>query len=130
MSPEQASGGRELDGRSDIYSLGAVAYFLLTGRPPFEGEGGLAVMIAHARDPVVPPSRVHAGIPDELEGVVLRCLAKDPAERFPDAEGLERALAACACAGDWHRDRAGRWWRDADLRTQERGEKSRLTSVA
>ncbi len=130
MSPEQASGGRELDGRSDIYSLGAVAYFLLTGRPPFEGEGGIAVMIAHARDPVVPPSQVRAGIPDDLERVVLRCLAKDPAERYRDAEGLERALCQCACVADWHRDRAARWWREADLGAQERGEESRLTSVA
>ena len=88
------------------------------------------MMIAHARDPVVPPSRVRAEIPEDLEGVVLRCLAKDPAERYPDAEGLERALCQCACAGDWHRDRAARWWRAADLGTQERGEESRLTSVA
>ena len=94
MSPEQATGGRELDERSDIYSLGAVAYYLLTGRPPFEGEDGIAVMIAHARDPVVPPSRVRAGIPEDLERVVLRCLAKDPAERYPDAASLERALGA------------------------------------
>ena len=130
MSPEQGTGGQELDGRSDIYSLGAVAYFLLTGRPPFEGEGGIAVMIAHARDPVVPPSRVRGDIPEDLERVVLRCLAKDPAERYPDAEGLERALCQCACAGDWHRDRAARWWRAADLGTQEQGEESRLTSVA
>ena len=114
MSPEQATGGRELDERSDIYSLGAVAYYLLTGRPPFEGEGGIAVMIAHARDPVVPPSRVRPGIPEDLERVVLRCLAKDPAERFPDAESLERALGECACAGDWDQERAARWWRDAD----------------
>ena len=112
MSPEQATGGHELDGRSDIYSLGAVAYYLLTGRPPFEANGGIAVLIAHARDPVVPPSRVRAGIPEDLERVVLRCLAKDPAERYPDAEGLEQDLCQCACAGDWHRDRAARWWQD------------------
>jgi serine/threonine-protein kinase len=130
MSPEQANGGRELDGRSDIYSLGAVAYYLLTGRPPFEGEGGLAVMIAHARDPVVPPSRIRADIPEDLDRVVLRCLAKDPAERYPDAGDLERALCQCACAGDWHRDRATRWWRAVDLSSQERGEESRLISVA
>ena len=82
------------------------------------------------KPPVVPPSRVRADIPEDLERVVLRCLAKDPAERYPDAEGLERALCQCACAGDWHRDRAARWWRAADLGTQERGEESRLTSVA
>jgi serine/threonine-protein kinase len=114
MSPEQASGGRELDGRSDLYSLGAVAYYLLTGRPPFEGEGGIAVLIAHVRVPVVPPSRFHAGIPEDLERVVLRCLAKAPADRFPDAEGLERALAECTCAGEWDHDRAARWWHDVD----------------
>jgi serine/threonine-protein kinase len=114
MAPEQATGGRELDERSDIYALGAVAYYLLTGRPPFEGDVGIAVLIAHARDPVVPPSRVRPGIPEDLEPIVLRCLAKDPAARFPDAESLEQALGACACAGDWDPARAARWWRDAD----------------
>jgi serine/threonine-protein kinase len=115
MAPEQATGdGRSVDGRSDLYALGAVAYYLLTGRPPFEGDDGLAVLIAHARDPAVPPSRVRADLPEDLERVVLRCLAKDPAGRFPDAEGLERALGACACAGDWDRERAARWWRDVE----------------
>ena len=57
------------------------------------------MLIAHARDPVVPPSRVRPGIPEDLERVVLRCLAKDPAERFPDAEGLERALARAPARG-------------------------------
>jgi serine/threonine-protein kinase len=112
MSPEQAMGGRELDERSDIYALGAVAYCLLTGRPPFEGEDGIAVLIAHARDPVMPPSRVRPGIPTDLERVVLRCLDKDAAERFPDAGCLERALGACACAGNWDQDLAAHWWRD------------------
>ena len=55
MSPEQATGRRELDRRSDIYSLGAVAYYLLTGRPPFDGENALGLLIAHARDPVALP---------------------------------------------------------------------------
>ena len=96
MSPEQAKGNQELDERSDIYSLGAVAYHLLTGRPPFAGKDGIAVMIAHARDPVVPPSRTRPGIPSDLERVVLLCLAKDPAERYTDAASLERALGACA----------------------------------
>jgi serine/threonine-protein kinase len=116
MSPEQAqaTGGRELDVRSDIYSLGAVAYYLLTGRPPFNGAGGIAVMIAVARDPVVPPSQVNPGIPEDLERVVLRCLAKDPDQRFLNAEGLEWALGACVCAGDWDRHRAARWWQDTD----------------
>ena len=112
MSPEQARASQELDARSDIYSLGAVAYYLLTGRPPFEGQDGIAVLIAHARDPVVPPSRARPGIPKDLERIVLLCLAKDANERYPDATSLEQALGACACAGNWGQDEAARWWRD------------------
>ncbi len=100
---------RELDERSDIYSLGAVAYYLLTGRPPFDRGGSVGVMIAHAREPLVPPSSVRTGIPEDLERVVLRCLAKAPADRFPDAASVERALAVCACAADWEEDRAALW---------------------
>lgn len=122
MSPEQAKGQRELDERSDLYSLGAVAYHLLTGRPPFEDRSGFAVLIALARDPVVPPSLICPGIPADLERVVLRCLAKDAADRYSDAEALEQALAACACAADWDRDSAARWWRDAGrVASEEQG---------
>ena len=98
MSPEQATSAGELDERSDIYSLGAVAYYLLTGRPPFEGDDGIALMIAHARDPVTPPSQVRPDIPDDVEQIVLRCLAKDPDKRFPDARSVERAPGrVCVC---------------------------------
>ena len=110
MAPEQATGERSVDGRADIYSLGAVAYFALTGRAPFQGPTAMAVMIAQVRDPVVPPSRLHEGIPDDLEQVILRCLSKDPAERFQDARAMGRALAACGCAGGWDEDKAAVWW--------------------
>ena len=101
MAPEQVmSGGRAVDERSDLYALGAVAYYLLTGRPPFEGEDGIGVMIAHARDPVVPPSQVRADVPEDLERVVLRCLAKDPSERFPDAESLDGPWAGAPVPGN------------------------------
>ena len=109
MSPEQARGW-ELDERSDIYSLGAVAYYLLTGRPPFNEADGLEVMIAHVRDPVTPPSQLQAGIPEDLEQIVLRCLAKDPSSRFPDTDYLHRALGECSCATAWNASRAARWW--------------------
>lgn len=114
MSPEQVLNGHELDERSDIYSLGTVAYYLLTGRPPYDRGGGIAAMIAHARDPVVPPSPVRASIPQDLERVALRCLAKEPADRYQDALSLERALGECVCAGEWNQDRASAWWRDAE----------------
>ena len=64
ISPEQATGERKLDARSDIYSLGAVAYFLLTGRPPFDEGSAIAALIAHARDQAAPPSRFRDGLPD------------------------------------------------------------------
>jgi eukaryotic-like serine/threonine-protein kinase len=77
----------------------------------------------------VPPSRVRVGIPEDLERVVLRCLAKEPALRFSDAEGLEQALGACAYAGDWGRELAARWWSDIELRAGSEP-KARLTSMA
>ena len=61
MSPEQATATADLDGRADIYSMGGILYFMLTGRPPFEGSNPTELMIAHARDPVVPPSQLPAG---------------------------------------------------------------------
>jgi serine/threonine-protein kinase len=114
MAPEYATSGRPPDRRSDLYSLGAVAYFLLTGQPPFQGDNPLGILIAHARDPVVPPSRLRADVPADLERVVLRLLGKKPADRFPNARELERALAACGAAGHWDADRAAGWWRDQE----------------
>jgi eukaryotic-like serine/threonine-protein kinase len=112
MAPEQITGDRPIDGRCDLYTLGGVAYTLLTGRPPFEGETADEVRGAHLRDAVVPPSRHRPGIPPDLEEVVLRCLAKDPGARFQGAEELELALAACASAGDWDVRRAAAWWEE------------------
>lgn len=112
IAPEQVLHNHPPDRRADIYSLGSVAYYLLTGHPPFMGETAMEVMIAHTRDEVVPPSQVLPGIPGDLEQVVLRCLAKRPADRYPDAPGLAAALAACADAAGWSPERAAAWWRD------------------
>jgi serine/threonine-protein kinase len=110
MSPEQATGDAEPDPRSDIYSLGAVAYFVLTGRAPFEGNHALRIIVAHARDDVVPPSRFRPDVPADLEHVVLRCLAKRPEDRYPDVVALGRALAGCQAAREWTDDDAAQWW--------------------
>jgi serine/threonine protein kinase len=115
ISPEQALGERKIDARSDIYSLGAVAYFLLTGRPPFDEGSAIAAIIAHARDQAPPLSRFRDDLPEDLERVVMRCLAKSPSDRYPDAESLEAALGECACAGKWDKQQASRWWRERGL---------------
>jgi serine/threonine-protein kinase len=112
MSPEQARGLAEVDARSDIYSLGAVAYALLTGRPPFESTNPMEVIIAHVRDEVAPPSQHQADVPGDLEQVVLRCLAKRPEDRFQDVNSLEQALAECAAADQWTQSHASQWWRE------------------
>ena len=110
MSPEQASGAGVPLPQSDVYSLGAVAYYLLTGQPPFVRGAAVQVMAAHLADPVPPPSYVRAGVPADLEAVVLRCLAKEAADRWPSAGALDEALARCACAGDWTQAAAAEWW--------------------
>jgi serine/threonine-protein kinase len=112
MSPEQARGLADLDARSDIYSLGAVAYALLTGRPPFQGANPMEVIIAHVRDEVVRPSQHQADVPADLEQVILRCLAKCPQDRFQDVDSLEQALAECAAADQWTQSQATRWWHE------------------
>lgn len=106
MSAEQAAGAPDVDARSDLYSLGATAYFMLTGKAPFERTTTNLVIAAHIHDAVTPPHYLRTDIPADLSAVVKRCLEKDPAQRFPDAAGLEEALAACKCSGRWTEERA------------------------
>ena len=110
MAPEQISGDHPIDPRTDLYALGGVAYLLLTGRAAFEGDTAAAVMIAATRDPVVPPSRIKSNVPEDLERVILRCLAKDPAQRYANASELEQAFAACVAAREWDAAASARWW--------------------
>ncbi|MEK6236085.1 MAG: serine/threonine protein kinase [Planctomycetales bacterium] len=110
LSPEQALGDQPPDERSDVYSLGATAYFLLTGRPPFESDRAIKIILAHAHDEPEPPSRWRPELPKDLEQVILRCLAKRPEDRYQRAEELEQALADCESAADWTRQDAADWW--------------------
>jgi serine/threonine-protein kinase len=110
MSPEQAIGDHEPDARSDVYAMGAVLYFSLTGRPPFEDEKPMRVLIAHAHDAPAPPSQHNGDVPDDLEAVVMRCLQKNADDRYQSAAELMAALDECDDAGRWTRDSARVWW--------------------
>jgi serine/threonine-protein kinase len=120
MSPEQAAGRSDLDARSDIYSLGAVAYYLLTGQAPFVRETAMMMLMAHAYEPVVPLTKIRPEVPLDLQEVVLRCLEKDPAGRYPDAHSLEQALAACESADEWTDEQAAHWWREHPIVTADK----------
>ncbi|MEU1276870.1 protein kinase [Streptomyces sp. NPDC005805] len=87
LSPEQAL-GKAVDHRSDLYATGCLLYELLALRPPFTGETPLSVVYQHVQDIPVPPSEVHSGVPPELDGLVMRSLAKDPDDRFQSAEEM------------------------------------------
>ena len=111
VSPEQARGRGLLDARSDIYNVGAVAYFLLTGQLLFDRTSALEMLHAHAYEPPAPVPLFREAAAPDLQQVILRCLEKEPDRRFPDAASLDGALAACACAGGWTPERAEEWWR-------------------
>jgi eukaryotic-like serine/threonine-protein kinase len=111
ISPEALNGTAIVDARSDIYSLGAVAYYMLTAEPVFIGSSIFEVCLQHLTStPVVPSERLGRSLPADLEAIVLRCLAKSTADRYPNAAELERALAACAAANGWSAARAQAWW--------------------
>jgi hypothetical protein len=99
MAPEQAL-GKEVGPTADIYGLGGILYFLLTGRAPFQGPSVTAVLYQVVSERPVPPQRVNAQVPSELEVVCLRCLEKDPANRYPSAEALLAALRDAAARTD------------------------------
>lgn len=114
LSPEAVVAPESVDARSDLYALGAVGYFLLTGEPPFSGRNVVEVCAQHLSSAPVPPSARRAGIPRELDQLILDCLAKAPDARPANAAALRASLLGLAAK--WTEERAARWW-------AERGEK-------
>lgn len=112
MAPEQAEPEDHVDARSDVYALGGVLHFMLTGWPPFTGNSVMDVLLAHRKEEVQALSEHGCTVPAELEAVMRRCLAKAPADRFADAAVLDEALRNCQGAvPGWSAEQAAAWWR-------------------
>jgi serine/threonine-protein kinase len=109
MSPEAILTPDRIDARADIYGLGCVAYCLVAGAPPFEGQSIVEVCAHHLHSTPPPPSQ-RRPVPDDLERVILSCLAKDRGDRPQSAEALSRSLGQCRDAGTWTEADAEMWW--------------------
>jgi hypothetical protein len=113
IAPEAVTSPGSVGPLSDLYSLGAVGYFALTGQNVFHGRTLVEVCSHHLHTQPEPPSkRVGVPLPADLEAVVLGCLAKDPARRPPGARDLRRRLEACADFGGWTEEAARAWWEE------------------
>jgi serine/threonine-protein kinase len=111
MAPEVVLGVADTDHRVDLYALGCVAYWLLTGKLVFAGKSVVEVMFHHAHTPPVrPTTRSELPIPASLEALVMECLEKDPARRPASAEAVSARLEAVALESLWTAERAERWW--------------------
>ena len=92
MAPEQARDAARVDARADIYSLGCTLYFLVTGRPPFEGRSALEILNKQQAEPITPPDQVVKGVPGSLSAIILKMLAKKPEERYANLSEVIDAL--------------------------------------
>jgi len=111
MAPEAFRGAEEVDASSDLYGLGAVGYFMLTGEPPFTADSFVGICTKHLTEVPVPPSeRLGRPVDEDLEALVLACLAKDPKDRPASAVELAERLRSCRCAGSWTAEDARGWW--------------------
>lgn len=109
MCPEQAQ-GQKPDCRGDLYSLACVAYFLLAGRAPFEDENPILLVVAHASVRPQTFEEIGVSVPNDLAEIVMRCLRKNPEERYQSPRELLAALNKCESANDWTWDDAEDWW--------------------
>ena len=110
-SPEMTTGDGTLDARTDIYALGCVAFWMLTGRLVFPARDPMSVLAQHISALPDRPSAHASDVPPALDAIVLRCLAKAPEERFRSADELSAALVAVSVADAWTPGRAEQWWR-------------------
>ena len=111
MSPEQCMGEVDITPASDIYSLGALGYFLLTGASPFDGRPVLQMIVAHLHETPRPVVELRPDVPQQLSDVIDKCLAKRPDERFLSAAALEHALVHSLGSATWSESDARDWWK-------------------
>jgi serine/threonine-protein kinase len=110
MAPEQAISGI-VDGRSDLYSLGCVAYWLLTGEPVFSGHTPIDTIVQHVKSAPAPPSGLsEIPVPPALDSIILSCLAKSPGDRPQTADALARLLESVPLDREWGSERSRAWW--------------------
>jgi serine/threonine protein kinase len=113
LSPEAISSPDSVDARSDLYSVGVLAYYLLSGKRVFDGKNFLEICAHHLHTPAPPLRSVFSGtLPPELEAVVMSCLEKSPSRRPADAGALLAALSGCSAAPAWTEKEAQDWWRE------------------
>jgi serine/threonine-protein kinase len=111
MAPEIIVGEADVDRRADVYALGCVAYFLLTGQLVFEADTPMKMLMQHVHATPVPPSqRTELRIPRELDELVLSCLQKDPRARPQNAEELFEMACRCKTCETWNQVNARTWW--------------------
>ncbi|MEN8143886.1 MAG: serine/threonine-protein kinase [Gemmatimonadota bacterium] len=111
LAPEMIYGREQPDARADIYNLGAVAYWMLTGQPPFTSASPVELLIDHVKTRPRPPAALaEEKIPAELDALVMKCLEKKPQDRFASIRELRQALDGIAFPDAWNRDVAERWW--------------------
>ncbi len=111
LSPEGIGSPDKVDARSDIYALGAVAYYLLTGTTVFDGESIIEICMKHTQEqPELPSKRLGQPISDDLEQIIMNCLEKDPANRPQTAADLILRLGECQTEKRWTNQNASNWW--------------------
>jgi hypothetical protein len=131
IAPEMALGKSDVDGRADLYALGCVGYWLLTGERVFAEDTPLATVLAHVQEKPTPPSmRTELEIPASLERVIMACLEKDPADRPASAAELDAMLAAVTLDEQWTAEDARDWWMlhlsDVEIYEESGGAESHL----